>query len=237
MTREAFRQDSKLGGSEILNCWLFWGQEVLRGEDRDLLCLAGLLHGDAVLCCCHGPYMFHLWSSQLRRQRIEVCATRGHERAGLPLQHCTQLNVFTKTETWMLVCENIPSATYSKYISVLSKEICDAAIGGSILMCPLCDKKCTFWKLNSTCLSSWVNCFTSCSDIRWNDLMVMIKYLVWTLHNHDRWRSSAVRHHVYAQVVCILSSSNHICLTTREQCSLPHLWGFGVSVSFCYFWT
>lgn len=23
-------------------------------------------------------------------------------------------------------------------------------------MCPLCDKKCPFWKLNSTCLSSWV---------------------------------------------------------------------------------
>uniref|UniRef100_A0A671V6W7 Anoctamin n=1 Tax=Sparus aurata TaxID=8175 RepID=A0A671V6W7_SPAAU len=24
-----------------------------------------------------------------------------------------------------------------------------------ILMCPLCDKKCPFWRLNSTCLSSW----------------------------------------------------------------------------------
>ncbi|XP_076011820.1 anoctamin-5-like [Genypterus blacodes] len=36
-----------------------------------------------------------------------------------------------------------------------SKEICDPNIGGSIVMCPLCDKKCSFWKLNSTCLSSW----------------------------------------------------------------------------------
>ncbi|XP_032364286.1 anoctamin-5b isoform X1 [Etheostoma spectabile] len=36
-----------------------------------------------------------------------------------------------------------------------SKEICDANIGGNIVMCPLCDKKCPFWKLNSTCLSSW----------------------------------------------------------------------------------
>ncbi|KAL3065557.1 hypothetical protein OYC64_015673 [Pagothenia borchgrevinki] len=36
-----------------------------------------------------------------------------------------------------------------------SKEICDPDIGGSIVMCPLCDKKCPFWKLNSTCLSSW----------------------------------------------------------------------------------
>ncbi|XP_060931935.1 anoctamin-5 [Limanda limanda] len=36
-----------------------------------------------------------------------------------------------------------------------SKEICSAEIGGKIVMCPLCDKKCGFWKLNSTCNSSW----------------------------------------------------------------------------------
>uniref|UniRef100_A0A8C6P2K8 Anoctamin n=1 Tax=Nothobranchius furzeri TaxID=105023 RepID=A0A8C6P2K8_NOTFU len=40
-------------------------------------------------------------------------------------------------------------------LNLISKEICDAEVGGSILMCPLCDKKCPFWKLNSTCLSSW----------------------------------------------------------------------------------
>ncbi|XP_061577631.1 anoctamin-5 isoform X2 [Cololabis saira] len=36
-----------------------------------------------------------------------------------------------------------------------SKEICSAEIGGNIVMCPLCDKKCSFWKLNTTCNSSW----------------------------------------------------------------------------------
>ncbi|XP_047451972.1 anoctamin-5 isoform X3 [Mugil cephalus] len=36
-----------------------------------------------------------------------------------------------------------------------SKEICSVEIGGSIVMCPLCDKKCTYWKLNTTCNSSW----------------------------------------------------------------------------------
>ncbi|XP_069385362.1 anoctamin-5 isoform X4 [Paralichthys olivaceus] len=36
-----------------------------------------------------------------------------------------------------------------------SKEICSGEIGGKIVMCPLCDKKCGFWKLNSTCNSSW----------------------------------------------------------------------------------
>lgn len=37
-----------------------------------------------------------------------------------------------------------------------SKEICDPNIGGTIVMCPLCDKTCPFWYLNSTCQSSWV---------------------------------------------------------------------------------
>uniref|UniRef100_A0A8C6Q0P9 Anoctamin n=1 Tax=Nothobranchius furzeri TaxID=105023 RepID=A0A8C6Q0P9_NOTFU len=36
-----------------------------------------------------------------------------------------------------------------------SKEICNEKIGGNIVMCPLCDKKCSFWKLNTTCNSSW----------------------------------------------------------------------------------
>ncbi|XP_057692971.1 anoctamin-5 isoform X1 [Corythoichthys intestinalis] len=36
-----------------------------------------------------------------------------------------------------------------------SKEICSEKIGGNIVMCPLCDKKCTFWKLSTTCNSSW----------------------------------------------------------------------------------
>ncbi|XP_069564320.1 anoctamin-5 isoform X1 [Brachyistius frenatus] len=36
-----------------------------------------------------------------------------------------------------------------------SKEICREDIGGNIIMCPLCDKKCSYWKLNTTCNSSW----------------------------------------------------------------------------------
>uniref|UniRef100_A0A3Q1F470 Anoctamin n=1 Tax=Acanthochromis polyacanthus TaxID=80966 RepID=A0A3Q1F470_9TELE len=36
-----------------------------------------------------------------------------------------------------------------------SEEICSDKIGGNIVMCPLCDKKCSYWKLNTTCNSSW----------------------------------------------------------------------------------
>ncbi|CAK6979641.1 anoctamin-5b [Scomber scombrus] len=52
-----------------------------------------------------------------------------------------------------VICFTYGVLSYEDNIS--SKEICDANIGGSIVMCPLCDKKCPFWKLNSTCLSSW----------------------------------------------------------------------------------
>ncbi|XP_068195363.1 anoctamin-5b isoform X1 [Antennarius striatus] len=52
-----------------------------------------------------------------------------------------------------VICFTYGVLSYDDNIS--SKEICDPNIGGSIVMCPLCDKKCPFWKLNSTCLSSW----------------------------------------------------------------------------------
>uniref|UniRef100_A0A8C3R553 Anoctamin n=1 Tax=Cyanoderma ruficeps TaxID=181631 RepID=A0A8C3R553_9PASS len=32
-----------------------------------------------------------------------------------------------------------------------SKEICDPSIGGEIIMCPLCDRDCDYWRLNTTC--------------------------------------------------------------------------------------
>ncbi|XP_073072429.1 anoctamin-5 isoform X4 [Manis javanica] len=35
-----------------------------------------------------------------------------------------------------------------------SMEICDPKIGGQIIMCPLCDLVCDYWRLNTTCLAS-----------------------------------------------------------------------------------
>ncbi|XP_023593562.1 anoctamin-5 [Trichechus manatus latirostris] len=35
-----------------------------------------------------------------------------------------------------------------------SREICDPEIGGQIIMCPLCDQLCDYWRLNTTCLAS-----------------------------------------------------------------------------------
>ncbi|KAH0616625.1 hypothetical protein JD844_027881, partial [Phrynosoma platyrhinos] len=35
-----------------------------------------------------------------------------------------------------------------------SQEVCDPNIGGNIIMCPQCDKECTYWNLTITCESS-----------------------------------------------------------------------------------
>ncbi|XP_066556905.1 anoctamin-5 isoform X3 [Amia ocellicauda] len=50
-----------------------------------------------------------------------------------------------------LICFLYGAFTYHDNVS--SQEICNDA--GNITMCPLCDKKCSFWMLNTTCESSW----------------------------------------------------------------------------------
>ncbi|XP_020651173.3 anoctamin-6 [Pogona vitticeps] len=35
-----------------------------------------------------------------------------------------------------------------------SQEVCDPNVGGNIIMCPQCDKECTYWNLTITCESS-----------------------------------------------------------------------------------
>lgn len=56
--------------------FVFLQQEVLRGEDRCLFCMAGFLHWDAVLCCNSRDNLFHLWVPHLRWQRVEVSFTK-----------------------------------------------------------------------------------------------------------------------------------------------------------------
>ncbi|XP_060770890.1 anoctamin-5 isoform X1 [Neoarius graeffei] len=52
-----------------------------------------------------------------------------------------------------LLCFIFGLGTYND--AVWTSEICNETIGGQIIMCPLCDKKCGYWKLNSTCNSTW----------------------------------------------------------------------------------
>ncbi|CAM9717248.1 unnamed protein product [Lampetra fluviatilis] len=42
----------------------------------------------------------------------------------------------------------------NKEQSFSNDELCDDALSGALVMCPQCDKTCTFWMLNSTCESA-----------------------------------------------------------------------------------
>ena len=35
-----------------------------------------------------------------------------------------------------------------------SDEICDENDAGGFIMCPLCDKRCTYWRLHTSCMYS-----------------------------------------------------------------------------------
>ena len=52
-------------------------------------------------------------------------------------------------------------------MDVSSNEICDSS---DVIMCPLCDIRCGYWKLNSSCLYSKVSVTASacskCSKLR-----------------------------------------------------------------------
>ncbi|MGH0162206.1 UNVERIFIED_CONTAM: hypothetical protein FKN15_066066 [Acipenser sinensis] len=54
-----------------------------------------------------------------------------------------------------LICFCYGAFTYND--NVWSQEICSVDIGGEIVMCPLCDRKCGYWKLNTTCEFSFVS--------------------------------------------------------------------------------
>lgn len=68
----------------------FLQQEILRGEDRDLFRMAGLLHRDAPVCCSSWNNLFHLWIPHLWRQPVEVRFTRTS-------LFCSYLDVVFKT--------------------------------------------------------------------------------------------------------------------------------------------
>lgn len=124
-------------------------QEVLWGEDRYLFCLAGLLHWDAVVCCNSWNNLFHLRIPHLRWQPVEVIFIKNSSLFCWSFRcHCFVRYYFI-TNVIVLFCGKL-------LLFHCSKEICSEEVGGNIVMCPLCDKKCGYWKLNSTCNSSWV---------------------------------------------------------------------------------
>ncbi|OXB71826.1 UNVERIFIED_CONTAM: hypothetical protein H355_009633 [Colinus virginianus] len=89
-----------------------------------------------------------------------------------------------------------------------SKEICDPAIGGEIIMCPLCDRECEYWRLNTTCESSEV---CTCFFIPFSCLFTL--------------KTGSL-----LGVSFVFCCSIPICLTTWQLFFLPFSWAYGVSL-------
>lgn len=72
----------------------------------------------------------------------------------------------------------------TKEASTWSKEVCDPQIGGSIIMCPQCDRECTYWRLNSTCESSKKLCIFD----NFSTLVFAVFMAVWVTLFLEFWK-------------------------------------------------
>uniref|UniRef100_A0A8C7F7E8 Anoctamin n=1 Tax=Oncorhynchus kisutch TaxID=8019 RepID=A0A8C7F7E8_ONCKI len=71
--------------------------------------------------------------------------------------------------------------------STWSKEVCDPLIGGNIVMCPQCDKECTYWRLNSTCESSKVS-IKLCIFDNYGTLVFAVFMAIWVTVFLEFWK-------------------------------------------------
>uniref|UniRef100_A0A8C1KC48 Anoctamin n=1 Tax=Cyprinus carpio TaxID=7962 RepID=A0A8C1KC48_CYPCA len=110
--------------------------------------------------CIHERYaLYKYWarfSSFYKEQPLNLVRKYYGEKIGI---YFAWLGFYTEMLSYAavvgLLCFIYGLATFDE--NVWSKEICNETIGGQIIMCPLCDKKCGYWKLSTTCSSSWVS--------------------------------------------------------------------------------
>ena len=103
--------------SELIVSFVLLFQEILWGKDRDLLRLAGLLHWNAVLCCCHGPHLFCLRSAQLWWQHIKVSPTRGSQSHKLPLRVLLAFQICHVRQKSLTLPLKWPSTSFNHLLS------------------------------------------------------------------------------------------------------------------------
>ncbi|XP_061107798.1 anoctamin-6-like [Conger conger] len=72
----------------------------------------------------------------------------------------------------------------SQETSTWSKEVCDPLIGGRIVMCPQCDRECSYWRLNSTCESSKKLCIFD----NYGTLVYAVFMAVWVTLFLEFWK-------------------------------------------------
>ncbi|KAJ8373376.1 hypothetical protein AAFF_G00265640 [Aldrovandia affinis] len=73
---------------------------------------------------------------------------------------------------------------WTQETSTWSKEVCDPLIGGNIVMCPQCDRECTYWRLNGTCESSKKLCIFD----NYGTLVFAVFMAVWVTVFLEFWK-------------------------------------------------
>ncbi|XP_022522820.2 anoctamin-5 [Astyanax mexicanus] len=120
---------------------------------HDCLCLK---KAEQVLCESDRDLLYKHWARFrcfYKKQPLDLIRKYYGEKIGIYfawLGFYTEMLFFAAVVG--VICFAYGLHTYDDNIT--SKEVCDPDIGGKIVMCPLCDKMCSFWKLNLTCLSS-----------------------------------------------------------------------------------
>ncbi|XP_019712532.1 anoctamin-5 isoform X2 [Hippocampus comes] len=101
--------------------------------------------------------LYHYWaklSCFFKQQPLNLIRKYYGERIGLYfawLGFYTEMLFFAAVVGTLCFMYGLSSYKQNEW----SKEICSEKIGGNIIMCPLCDKRCSYWKLNITCDASW----------------------------------------------------------------------------------
>lgn len=147
-------------------------QEVFRREDRPVLCLARLVHRDAVsrspgwplgvpVRRLYGgalPGQVIAASSRIYYCRLSIAATRkDNQRDTWCLSvpgsfEPERINLgYTLSQSWTF--------QFHEFMLFSSKEICRAT---DIVMCPICDQHCPFLRLSDSCIYAKVNVCHRC---------------------------------------------------------------------------
>ncbi|UYV68797.1 ANO4 [Cordylochernes scorpioides] len=119
---------------------------VFRRENRVILCLAGLLHLHAYTSS---------WSGALHHALRPIYHAHQHPQVGMDTSPCSTASLpCTPTSPGRCGHFTMLYGLSTMHTNIPSQEICNGKDAGSAIMCPLCDKKCDYWRLSDGCMFS-----------------------------------------------------------------------------------
>ncbi|KAF7246441.1 Anoctamin-6 [Varanus komodoensis] len=126
-------------------------------QDKDTFFNPATRSRIAYFILCRGEYAIR---DNVKKFGINKLLDSGIYKAAFPL-HDSRFNYQSEdpncpNERYLLYREWAHPKNILKLqpLDLVSQEVCDPNIGGKIIMCPQCDRECTYWNLTITCESS-----------------------------------------------------------------------------------